>query len=128
MEPRINPFSYRIAERLAEVFSEYRVDYLFIGRSDAILYGFPDTTQDVDIFPRKDPENGERLLKALRRLGFAIDDPLRDAIIEGKDFIQIRGGPFDIKSKKASGREKDKEVIARLDSFAKFLAEKGYRH
>jgi hypothetical protein len=32
----------------------------------------------------------------LRELGFEVDETLKSAIIEGKDFIQIRGGPFDI--------------------------------
>ena len=89
-------FSYRLAERLASAFSKNGVEYLFIGKSGAILYGFPDTTQDVDLFPRKDPENGKRVVAALKELGFEIDTPLGGAIIEGKDFIQMRGGPFDV--------------------------------
>lgn len=89
-------FSYRLAEKLASVFSKNGVEFLFIGKSGAILYGFPDTTQDVDIFPKKDPENGKRIVAALKELEFEIDSQLERAIIEGKDFIQIRGGPFDV--------------------------------
>lgn len=154
-----NPFSYKAAEKLVEKFSKYNVEYLFIGKSGAILYGFPDTTQDVDIFPKKSKENGEKIVKALKELRFKIDKILEKAIIEGKDFIQIRGGPFDIdlvfapdgiesfeeakkrsniienkfpvaslsdiiKSKKASGRQKDKETLSRLESFYKYLNKK----
>ena len=38
------------AEEIARAFNEERVDYLFIGKSGAILLGYPGTTQDVDIF------------------------------------------------------------------------------
>ncbi len=34
-------------------FQEYHVEYLFIGKFGAILYGYPGTTQDMDIFPLK---------------------------------------------------------------------------
>ena len=45
------------AEELAAAFARERVDYLFIGKSGAVLLGFPDTTQDVDVFlPRSHEE------------------------------------------------------------------------
>ena len=37
------------AEELAAAFAREQVDYLFIGKSGAILLGYPETTQDVDI-------------------------------------------------------------------------------
>jgi hypothetical protein len=40
------------AEELATAFAEEGVDYLFIGKSAAILLGYPDTSQDVDLFCR----------------------------------------------------------------------------
>ena len=43
------------AQEVAAVFSRQGVDYMFIGKSGAILLGYPGTTQDVDVFPRKDP-------------------------------------------------------------------------
>jgi len=152
-------FSYPVAEKLATVFSKHEVEYLFIGKSGAILYGFPDTTQDVDLFPKKEKENGERIVMALKDLGFSIDNILGNAIIAGKDFIQIRGGPFDldlvfapdgmesydkalkraqiiagkfpvaslkdiINSKRKAGRQRDKEVLTRLEDFYKYLKDK----
>jgi len=72
------------------------VDYLFIGKSGAIILGYPDTTQDVDIYPKKDVENGKRIIKALIELGFSLDKKTKEAIIQGKDFVQIKSGPFDI--------------------------------
>ena len=79
---------------LAEVFVRHDVKYLFIGKGSAILYGYPGTTQDIDIFPKKSKENCKNLVSALKNLGFAIDKVLEEGIIAGKDFIQIRGGPF----------------------------------
>ena len=80
--------------RLVEVFNKRGLKYLFIGKGAAVLFGYPGTTQDIDIFPRKSEENCKNLVKALKELGFVMDKTLEEAIIEGKDFIQIRGGPF----------------------------------
>jgi hypothetical protein len=48
-------FEYRQAEEVHEVFARYGVRYLFIGKSGAILLGFPDTTQDAHLFVEKSP-------------------------------------------------------------------------
>jgi len=84
------------ARRLAEIFKKYGVEYLFIGKFGAILYGYPGTTQDMDIFPSKERSNCEKLIGALGELGFDLNEELEGAILAGKDFIQIRGGPFPI--------------------------------
>ena len=89
-------FSYRQGERIAEVFARHGVEYLFIGKAGAVFHGFPDTTQDVDIFPAKTADNGARIAAALGELGFPIDEPLERELAAGKDFIQIRSGPFDV--------------------------------
>src|SRR4030043_1598369 len=147
------------AKRLAEIFKKYDVEYLFIGKFGAILYGYPGTTQDMDIFPSKDRRNGQRLVSALKDLGFNLNEDLEGAIIAGKDFIQIRGGPFPInivfapdgiksfedakkrrelideiyfcasiddiiESKRAAGRQRDKEELPRLELFRKELKRK----
>lgn len=84
------------AQELARAFAEHNVDYMFIGKSGAILLGFPGTTQDVDVYPARTPDNGRQIINALSSLGFIIDDRLRADIISGKDFVQINNGPFDI--------------------------------
>lgn len=156
MEKPARVFSSRMLEDLARVFAKHGVQYLLIGKSGAIVYGFPDTTQDIDIFPEKSRENSQRISAALKELGFHLDEPLEKAILQGKDFIQIRGEPFDIdlvfapdgiesyaqamrrasllegkypvaslddiiKSKRIAARQKDKEVLDRLEAFAKYL-------
>lgn len=89
-------FEYRQAQEVQEAFARWQVKYLFLGKSAAILLGFPDTTQDVDIFPLKSAENSQALLSALRHLGFSLNEREASEIIRGKDFVQLKNGPFDL--------------------------------
>src|SRR5437660_8917165 len=83
-------FEYRQAQEIRDAFKRHQVRYLFIGKSGAILLGFPDTTQDVDLFVAKSTENGRALAAALSELGFPLT-PTQVADIErGKDFVQLR--------------------------------------
>ncbi len=41
------------AREVAEIFARHNVEYMFIGKSGAILLGYPASTQDVDLFPKK---------------------------------------------------------------------------
>ena len=91
-----SPFKPLQAQEVAEAFAAAGVDYLFIGKGGAILLGFPGTTQDVDVFPAKSPENGRRIVDAVRRMGFVIDELAEQEIIAGKGFIQLTDGPFDL--------------------------------
>lgn len=84
------------AKLIANAFEQAGVDYLFIGKGGAILLGFPAMTQDVDVFPARTPENGNRLIAALRATGFDIDAELEQAVVKGNDFVQIKTGPFDL--------------------------------
>jgi hypothetical protein len=89
-------FEYRQAQELHDVFARRGVQYLFLGKSGAILLGFPDTTQDVDVFPQKSPENGHALVEALREVGFTLNESQAQEIVRGKDFVQLKNGPFDL--------------------------------
>ena len=89
-------FEYRQAEEVRDAFARNGVHYLFIGKSGAILLGYPDTTQDADVFVEKSPENGGRLVAALLELGFGLTDAEQAEIRRGKDFIQLKNGPFDL--------------------------------
>jgi hypothetical protein len=84
------------AEEIARAFRKEGVEYLFIGKSGAILLGYPGMTQDVHVFPARSVENGRRLLAALRKIGFEISADLKRDILSGKDFVQIKSGPFDL--------------------------------
>lgn len=89
-------FEYRQAEEIRDAFRRHGCRYLFIGKSGAILLGYPDTTQDADLFLEKTPENGRCVVAALKDLGFALSVAQSQDIERGKDFIQLRIGPFDL--------------------------------
>lgn len=89
-------FEYRQAQEIREALARYAVRYLFIGKAGAVLLGFPDTTQDADLFVDRSPENGRALVCALRELGFALTDEQAGEIERGKDFVQLKNGPFDV--------------------------------
>jgi hypothetical protein len=138
-------FEYRQAEEVRDTFRQHGVRYLFIGKSAAILLGYPDTTQDADLFVAKDPLNGSALVDALRELGFTLTEGQAEEIVRGKDFVQLKNGPFDldlvfapdgiegfedafsrrivchiddvIASKEAANRAKDRESLPRLRAF-----------
>jgi hypothetical protein len=89
-------FDYAQAEEVRDVFARHGVRYLFLGKSGAILLGYPDTTQDADLFVEKTPENGARAATALRELGFELSDEQVAEVARGKDFVQLKNGPFDL--------------------------------
>ena len=89
-------FDYKQAEEIRDALKRHQVKYLFIGKSGAILLGYPDTTQDADLFVEKNAANCEGLVTALRELGFELTDQEALEVRRGKDFIQLKNGPFDV--------------------------------
>jgi hypothetical protein len=89
-------FEYRQAEEIRDAFARHGVRYLFIGKSGAILLGYPDTTQDADLYVEKNPKNALSLIASLRELGFNMSEPQARDIEAGKDFVQLKDGPFDL--------------------------------
>ena len=92
----MGPISYPQVEELRDALDRRDVKYLLIGQTAAIIYGFPDTTQDADLFVQKTPANGTALVKALEELGFRFTARQAAEIRRGKDFIQLKNGPFDV--------------------------------
>ena len=66
------------------------MEYLFLGRIAAVLQGYPDTTQDADLFVAKTPGNGGRLTAALRELGFRLSADDEREIVAAKAIIPLR--------------------------------------
>lgn len=89
-------FDYRQAQEIRDAFARHGVRYLFLGKSGAILLGYPDTTQDADVFAEKSPQNGASMVTALVELGFGVSRSQRAEIERGKDFVQLKNGPFDL--------------------------------
>ena len=88
--------------RLRDALALRQVEYMIIGKGAAIMQGYSSTTQDIDIFPSKQGNNRERLLAALKDLGFRFDlessgvaQSPSSEILSGKDFIQLKG-PFEL--------------------------------
>ena len=73
-------FEYRQAQEIRDALARHGVRYLFIGKAAAVLLGFPDTTQDADLFVDRSPQNGRALVAALRELGFALTEPRNGAV------------------------------------------------
>jgi hypothetical protein len=84
------------ALELAAAFEVHQVEYLFFGKSAAILLGYPAITQDVDLFLPKDRDNGARVIRALESLGFQISTDIRTKMLHHADFVRLKDGPFDL--------------------------------
>lgn len=92
----MSPVTTRELKRLRDTLAEHEVEYLLLGKMAAIIQGYPDTTQDADLFVEKSVGNGKRLTAALRELGFKFSPEEQAEIENGKDFVQLRSGPFDL--------------------------------
>ena len=89
-------FEYRQAEEVRDAFKRHGARYLFLGKSGAILLGFPDTTQDADLYVEKTPANGQAIVQALLELNFELTATQIEQLTAGKDFVQLKNGPFDL--------------------------------
>jgi hypothetical protein len=63
------------AERIMQVLAEHSVDYLIVGGLAVQTHGHVRTTVDLDVIPRPDPANLERLANALNALGARVLNP-----------------------------------------------------
>ena len=48
---------------------EEKVDFLVVGAYALAAHGFPRATGDLDIWVRNDPDNAQRIMRALSRFG-----------------------------------------------------------
>ncbi len=87
---------YRQAAEIRDALQRHGVQYLFIGKSGAILLGFPDTTQDADLFVKRGYENGRALNAALLEVGFSLTHTQAAEIEQNKDLVQLKNGSFDL--------------------------------
>lgn len=82
-------------ERLLRVLIEHGVEFYVIGAMAAWLQGNPTVTLDLDVMPRRDLENADRLAVALNDLD--AHPPGSDAAtpLEGADFLGWQSGRFE---------------------------------
>jgi hypothetical protein len=90
-------------ERLLRVLVDHRVEFCVVGAVAAWLQGNPTVTLDLDVMPRRDLENADRLSAALNSLGARPrgDDGANE--LGGADFLgwetrrfETEAGPLDV--------------------------------
>ena len=98
-------FEHRQAQEIREALARHGCRYLFIGKSGAILLGFPDTTQDLDLIFAPD--------------GIESFDGAWSRRVEVEGFPVCHIDDI-IASKEATNRHKDRESLPRLRSFREY--------
>jgi hypothetical protein len=82
-------------ERLLHALVDHGVEFCVIGAVAAWLQGNPSVTLDLDVMPRRDLDNAERLAAALNSLGARPRDIDKDLDLEGADFLGWKVQSFD---------------------------------
>lgn len=82
-------------EKLLRTLVEHGVDFCVIGAVAAWLQGNPTVTLDLDVMPKRELENAERLAAALNELGARPKDGGATTELEGADFLGWRTQHFD---------------------------------
>lgn len=90
-------------ERLLRSLVDHEVEFYVIGALAAWLQGNPTVTLDLDVMPRRDLDNAERLATALNTLGARLPDADSGVELEGADFLgwqaqrfETDAGPLDV--------------------------------
>jgi hypothetical protein len=90
-------------ERLLRSLLEYGVEFCVIGAVAAWLQGNPTVTLDLDVMPKRDLDNAERLAAALNALEARVAGTEAAAELEGADFLgwqsqrfETEAGPLDV--------------------------------
>jgi len=90
-------------EKLLRTLVDHEVEFCVIGAIAASLQGSPAATLDLDVMPRRDLDNAERLAAALDSLGARRPDADTSTKLEGADFLgwqsqrfETDAGPLDV--------------------------------
>ena len=90
-------------ERLLRCLVGHGVEFCVIGATAAWLQGNPTATLDVDVMPRRDLDNADRLAAALSELDARAPGADQAAELEGADFLgwqsrrfETDAGPIDV--------------------------------
>jgi hypothetical protein len=82
-------------ERLLRVLIDHRVEFCVVGAVAAWLQGNPTVTLDLDVMPKRDLDNADRLAAALNELGARPQGQEAAVELEGSDFLGWRNQRFD---------------------------------
>jgi hypothetical protein len=90
-------------EKLLRTLVDHGVEFCVIGAVAAWLQGSPAVTLDLDVMPRRDLENADRLVAALKALGARAPGDDTPVNLDGADFFgwqarrfETEAGPLDI--------------------------------
>jgi hypothetical protein len=82
-------------ERLLRALVDHEVEFCVIGAVAAWLQGNPSVTLDLDVMPRRELDNAERLAAALNALAARPRGGERAVELEGADFLGWKARSFD---------------------------------
>jgi hypothetical protein len=82
-------------ERLLKTLVDHDVEFCVIGAVAAWLQGNPSVTLDLDVMPRRDLDNAERLASALNSLAARPRGGDQAVELEGADFLGWQAQSFD---------------------------------
>ncbi len=77
-------------------FNAHHVEYLLVGAHALAVYGHVRATKDIDVWVRPDPENAEKVLKALSVFGAPLGDLTQDDLSKPGTIFQIGVPPLRI--------------------------------
>lgn len=82
-------------ERLLRTLAEHEVEFCVIGAVAASLQGSPAATLDLDVMPRRNLDNADRLAAALNALSARRPDDEVAVELDGADFLGWQSKHFD---------------------------------
>jgi hypothetical protein len=82
-------------EKLLRTLVAHEVEFYVIGAVAAWLQGNPSVTLDLDVMPRRDIDNAERLAAALNALSARTRGRSKPIELEGADFLGWKAQSFD---------------------------------
>jgi hypothetical protein len=113
VEPSKPDFIY-----ILKTLTDNNVNYIIVGGICAVLHGAPVATFDIDIVHSREPENVERLMKALEELEATYRDPAGRVIkpdkvhlsSPGHHLFMTKAGPLDLLGKLSPGKGYDELI------------------
>jgi len=114
-------------ERLLRTLVDHEVEFCVIGAVAAWLQGSPAVTLDLDVMPRRDLDNADRLAAALNALSARQEHAEAPTEVEGADFLgwqtqrfDTEAGPIDVVPQAAAigGYEEVATIELRLGDIA----------
>jgi len=82
-------------ERLLRTLVDHQVEFCVIGAAAAWLQGNPSVTLDLDVMPRRDLDNADRLAAALNALAARRPGSKQGMELDGADFLSWDAQRFD---------------------------------